>query len=109
MMMSAPDVPTVKPEATTVPELSSRRALFAVPVASATSDKGRPENERAPEDTVPTGLFKTIVARAEVIEPPAVAAEPITSFAPLPKAVTTAERRVFLTVVEYVTAINIIP
>jgi hypothetical protein len=77
MMMSVPDVPTVRPLTITVPALSLNSAFAAVPVADAVVESGTPEIVSTSPDTVAGVVESVIVARTPVA--PERADVPITS------------------------------
>jgi hypothetical protein len=77
IVMSDPEVPTVKPDTITLPELSRSSAFAAVPVAEAVADKGTPERVKTPLETVPGVALNVTVAKTPVA--PDKAEVPITS------------------------------
>ena len=77
MMISADDVPTVRPETITLPALSLNSAFAAVPVAEAVAVKGVPDTVKTPLETVPGVEPSVNVAKTPVA--PESADVPITS------------------------------
>lgn len=66
IMMSVPEVPTVRPETITVPALFRSSASAAVPVAEAVADNGTPEIVSTLPDTVAGVVLRVIVANTPV-------------------------------------------
>jgi hypothetical protein len=77
IMMSVPDVPTVKPDTIVVPALLRNSARAAVPVPLAVALNGTPERVRTPLETVPGVAERVTDARTPVA--PESADVPITS------------------------------
>jgi hypothetical protein len=96
-VMSAPDVPTVSPETTVVPELFRSSARAAVPPVAATADSGTPEIVKVEPETVAAGELSVTVASTPV-EPDSELV-PMTRL-PLASASATTCIRLFLTEVE---------
>jgi hypothetical protein len=65
MIISVPDVPTVRPVTMSVPELFLNRAMTAVPVFPAVAVFVNPENDKTSPLTVPHGSLHVNVARIE--------------------------------------------
>jgi hypothetical protein len=101
-IMSALDVPTVRPVTMSVPPVAVRmRPAAAVPDANAVDALGKPLNVRTPPDEVPAGLFS--VTENSTVAIPVV---PTSSTPVAPIWVTTASSRAFLTAVVYTTVIG---
>lgn len=93
--ISEPEVPTVKPVTMSVPPVAVLiRAAAAVPVAEAVTDLGKPENVNTALAAVPAVLFRE--TEAKILAMPVV---PISRTPVVPMAVTTADKREFLTAV----------
>jgi len=65
MIISVPDVPTVKPVTMSVPELFLNRAIAAVPVLPAVAVLVKPENDKTSLLIVPHGSLHVNVAKIE--------------------------------------------
>ena len=97
-IMSDALVPTVRPETTTTSAEVRNSAFASDPTAAAAIESGVPDNVSTDPDTVPAVAGRTSVASTPVA--PDNAEVPRTSFAPEPRAVTTAFIRVVLSAAE---------
>jgi len=77
IVMSVPEVPTVRPLTITVPALLRNSARAAVPVALAVAESGVPDNVNTDPETIPGVALSVIVANTPVA--PESALVPMTS------------------------------